>query len=150
MTVQDFIVIYNETFKYIEGKYGKEQVKDLWATISKQWCTHLRDLVAKKGLEGMKEYWDGGEEEGTLSRENASYETRIEDGFFSAIMRECPSVGELKKRKREIYPDYCKHCIYLYGPVVNKYGFDMDWYIEYDAKTDLPTGKCRWRSYPKE
>ena len=42
MTVHDFIVIYNETFKYIDEKFGVDAVKELWATISLQWCTHLR------------------------------------------------------------------------------------------------------------
>ena len=59
MTVRDFIVIYNETFIYIEKEYGEERVNYLWKTISNQWCSHLRQLVEEKGLEGAYEYWGG-------------------------------------------------------------------------------------------
>ncbi|MDO8685505.1 MAG: hypothetical protein Q7J78_02415 [Clostridiales bacterium] len=56
MIIYDFIGIYNETFKYIENKYGANAVMDLWSTISEQYCTHLRDIIGEKGIKGMKEY----------------------------------------------------------------------------------------------
>ena len=141
MTVQDFIVIYNETFKYVEKNYGRKQVDDLWAAISEEWCTHLRSLVAEKGLQGMNEYWGG--DTGTLSREKAFYDISLKDGVFSIVMDACPSVNEIRERGFEVYTDYCEHCVALYGPVVADYGFELKSYIEREAVTDIPTGKCR-------
>jgi len=141
VTVQDFIVLYNETFKFIEKNYGRDQVDDLWAVISREWCTHLRDLVAEKGMEGMNAYWGGNS--GTLSREKAFYDIELKDGVFTITMDECPSVKEIRERGFTVYKDYCEHCIALYGPVVADYGFEMKSFIEKEAGTDNPTGKCK-------
>ena len=149
MTVHDFIVIYNDTFKYIEANYGVEAVKDLWATISSEWCTHLDSLVKEKGLEGMLEYWGGND--GTLGREKAECEITLTDGIFSVIMHKCPSVGELKERSRELYHgglDYCSHCAALYAPIANKYGYDMFVDAEHDAE-GFCIGRCKLTSYKK-
>jgi len=144
MTVNDFIVIYNETFKYIEKKHGQDAVKNLWETISIQWCTHLRELVKAKGLNGMLEYWGG--KDGTLGRENAEYAVSLNDGVFKGIMYKCPSVGELKERGRDLYKSeltYCDHCRFLYSPIAEDFGFNMSWFIEYD-QSGYCVGKCKW------
>lgn len=144
MTVHDFIVIYNETFKYIEDKYGVEAVKDLWKTISEEWCTHLDELIREKGLDGMLEYWGG--EDGTLGREKAEYEIKLENGVLSGVMHECPSVKELRDRNRKIYRGklaYCDHCPALYAPVAKKYGIEMFFDIEFDENGEC-VGRCSW------
>jgi hypothetical protein len=147
MTVYDFIVIYNETFKYIEDKYGAEAVLDLWKTISEEGgSTRLADLIREKGLEGMLEYWDG--KNGTLKREKAKYEISLKDGVISGVMHECPSVKELRDRNRKIYRGkltYCDHCPALYVPVAEKHGFEMSFDIEYDTNNEC-TGRCSWRA----
>lgn len=146
MTIRDFIVAYNYTFEYIEEKYGTEAVRDLWKTISEQWCTHLRQLVRDKGLKGMLEYWGG--EGGTLSREKAGYEVFIEDGVFHGVMYACPSVGELTERGFTPHHgkvSYCDHCLALYGPAANASGFDMGWDIAY-REDGVCKGACEWWS----
>jgi hypothetical protein len=149
MTIQDFIVAYNATFKYLEDKYGTDAERDLWKTISDRWCTHLRQLVKEKGLDGMLEYWGG--TSGTLSREKAGYEVFIKDGAFHGIMIKCPSVGELEERGYVPHHgkvSYCDHCLALYGPIANDYGFDMGWQIDY-RENGLCKGSCQWWSQPK-
>ena len=144
MTVHDFIVVYNETFKYIEEKYGVMALLDLWKTISEEWCTHLDELIKTKGLEGMVEYWGG--ESGTLGREKAEFEISLKDGVFLGTMHECPSVKELRERGRKIYTgklSYCDHCPALYKPVAKKYGFDMFFEIEFDENNNC-VGRCKW------
>lgn len=144
MTVHDFIVTYNETFKYIEEKYGVEAVRNLWKTISEQWCTHLDELIKNKGLGGMVEYWGG--EDGTLGREKAEYEISLKDGIFSGIMHECPSVKELCVNNRKVYNGklaYCDHCAALYAPVAIKYGIKMSFDFERNASGEC-AGRCTW------
>lgn len=150
MTVQEFIVIYNETFKYIEQKYGAEAVKDLWSALSNRWCTHLRDLISKKGLEGMMEYWGGND--GTLNREKAGFSVSLCDGVFQIQMDKCPSVGELKERGREIYHgelSYCDHCDALYPPIAREYGYEMNTDIDYN-ESGVCAGICRITAYKKK
>jgi len=63
MRIADFIVVYNETFKYIYEKDGPHYVKALWRAISENYCENLDKLIREKGLEGMLEYWGGALEE---------------------------------------------------------------------------------------
>jgi hypothetical protein len=150
MTVHDYIVIYYETFKYIEKEYGVDNVKELWSTISGQWCTHLRELIKSKGLEGMLQYWGGNK--GTLGREKADFEVSLCDGIFKIDMTRCPSVWELRERKREIYKgklNYCDHCPALYPPIARGYGFKMITEIDYDDNGEC-AGSCRLISFRSE
>lgn len=71
----------------------------------------MRELVGTKGLEGMLEYWGG--TDGTLGREKAEYEARLDNGIFKGTMHRCPSIGELHERGRDEYHGsltYCDHC----------------------------------------
>lgn len=141
MTVQDFIVIYNETFIYVEKEYGKEKVKDLWKTLSDEWCVHLKELAEEKGIEGAYEYWGG--REGTLSREKADFSMKLENGEIRSRIKNCPSVGELRERNRDIYTSYCEHCEALYSPVLEKFGLKYEKEFEICESTNLPAGRCR-------
>lgn len=143
MTVQKFILLYNDTFEYIRERWGAGAVRALWKELSEQWCNHLDELVGQKGLAGMEEYWGG--DSGTLSREKAVYETRMEDGQFCLDMHECPSVGEIYHSGRvPMYGEitYCDHCLDLYGPIAEKYGYGMENVVEY-----LPDGQCSGRCH---
>jgi len=140
--VHDFIVVYNDTFKYIDQIYGEEAVKDLWAAISERWCTHLSELIKTKGISGMLEYWGGGN--GTLERENAGYKAELKNSVLKVEIANCPSVRELKERKREIYNSkltYCDHCNALYPPIAKKYGYEMHIYIDYNEYGECE-GRC--------
>lgn len=35
MSIQDFIIIYNETFRYIANTYGRARLNDLWANVKR-------------------------------------------------------------------------------------------------------------------
>lgn len=140
MTVQNFIVIYNETFRYIDEKYGPEKLNELWAVISRQWCTHLRDLVEREGLQGMYEYWGGSD--GTLNREKAGYSINLEKDEFRIDMKQCPSVAEIKNRGFNVFHRYCEHCPSLYNPVIMSNGFCIEW--EIGMENDVPSGICRF------
>jgi len=141
MSIQDFIVIYNETFRYIAGTYGRARVDDLWAAISREWCWHLRRLVMEKGIAGVYEYWGGSE--GTLKREKADFSITFTNGHYTSVMNHCPSVGELIERHQAIFPDYCEHCAALYAPVLAEAGIGYRKEYERDAVTGLPTGRCK-------
>lgn len=146
MTIQDFILAYNEGFKYLRQRHGDDAVKALWQTISDTWCHHLKELVAAHGVDGMMMYWGG--DTGTLQREKAAFDLKLEDGVFSGVMHACPSVGEIRNQGFEPMKGsltYCDHCPALYGPVARKHGIDMTWDIEFSQDGGC-TGRCTWRA----
>ena len=143
MTIRDYIVAYNETFRYVEQKYGPDALKSLFAAISAQWCVHL-DGVGRGGLEGCMEYWGG--DTGTLDREQAACRIALRDEVFTIEMNECPSVKELRERGREPHMGtltYCGHCRALYEPVLNRHGLTFEVDIAY--REDGNCGKVRHR-----
>lgn len=143
MSINNLITIYNETFQYIDDKYGRKSLLNLWTKMSEEWCVDLDNYTKNKGLKGISEYWCG--ESGTLNLEKASYSFELKDDGFFATMSKCPSlVDELINKNRVVFKDYCKHCIHLYGPIIEKYGFSIDWFVEYNIKTEKPIGRCRW------
>lgn len=144
MTIRDYIVAYNETFRYVEERFGSAALKDMFSAISDQWCVHLDECVRRGGIGGCMEYWGGGENGGTLGREKAACTISIKDGVFSIEMNECPSVKELRERGKEPYAGkttYCDHCRALYAPVLGRYGLSFDVDIRYGEDGSC-TGKC--------
>ena len=142
-SAQDQIIIYNETFRYVFDKYGYEALKDLWAKMSREWCVDLDRLTAEKGLDGVVEYWCG--ERGTLELEQADYGVTKQEDALHFHMDKCPSLaGEVIDRGHVVFPKYCEHCNNLYPPIMEKYGLSCKWFIEFDAGTMLPTGRCKW------
>ncbi len=64
----EFILTYNELFKFLDKKGGKKKVVNFWEGISDNFLQNLESLVKEKGIQGMKEYWTH-----TLTEENANY-----------------------------------------------------------------------------
>lgn len=129
----EFILAYNELFKFLHKKYGKKAVIEFWEYISDKFLTNLDFLVKEKGIAGMEEYWTH-----TLTEEGADYQMHAGPDHFEISMKKCPSVGILNKSKVEKYPDYCEHCEILYKRVIEKYGFEYK--IKY---IDKEKGICR-------
>ena len=53
----EFILAYNELFKFLDKKCGKKKVIGFWESISDNFLHNLEFLVREKGISGMKEYW---------------------------------------------------------------------------------------------
>ena len=107
---------------------------DFWIGISDNFLHNLKQLVADKGIQGMKEYWIH-----TLSEEGAKYKINATEDEFIIEMYECPSVGILRRNRHiKRYPEYCRHCDILYRRIIEKYGFTYN----YEC-IDEEFGKCR-------
>jgi hypothetical protein len=112
---KSFVKIYNETFKFIAEKLGKESVEEYWLRIAPLILWDLDKAVNKKGLFGAWEYWSD-----VLQGEGAFYEMDIEDGVFKLNIFRCPSLKALEKP----YEHYCDHCRIMYEPIFKKHGFN--------------------------
>jgi len=115
---KDFILAYNELFKFLDEKYGKKAVIDFWEFISDVFLINLDKLVKEKGIPGMAEYWTH-----TLTEEGAEYTMSVGENYFEIYMKKCPSIKKLNKAGVKKYPPYCEHCDILYRRVIEKYGF---------------------------
>ncbi|MCX8082664.1 MAG: hypothetical protein N3D17_04645 [bacterium] len=115
----EFILAYNELFKFLHKKYGKKAVVDFWIYISDNFLTNLDTLVKEKGIAGMAEYWTH-----TLTEEKAEYCMEVGRDRFGIYIKKCPSVGIMNRRNVEKYPYYCEHCDILYRRIIEKYGFN--------------------------
>ncbi len=114
---KEFILAYNELFKFLHRKYGKKAEIDFGIYISDNFLKNLDELVNEKGIAGMAEYWTH-----TLTEEKAVYTMSVGPDYFEIFIKKCPSVGIMNKRKVKKYPYYCEHSI-LYKRIIEKYGF---------------------------
>lgn len=136
----EFILLYNEMFKYLESEFGEEELVRFWRYVRDNYLTILDSLVKEKGLKGIHEYWAW-----ILSEEGGRYNITLRDDELVVDIHSCPSVGKLIHNSHIIpYKNYCDHCPVLYPPLVEKYGFKMDWYI-----IDREKGACRMQVHKK-
>ena len=120
----EFIPAYSELFKYLHDRGGKEAVVRFWESLSDDFLTNLRDLVAEKGLAGCFEYWSH-----TLSEEAANFKMTLDEQneVFMLEMRKCPSKSRLIESKHlKPYHAYCEHCDLLYRRVLEPLGFEYN------------------------
>lgn len=145
MTIRDYIAAYNKTFGYVEENYGTGMLADLFARISKEYCTHLEEYVRDYGVEGCLKYWGG--DSGTLSREKIDFQAYIDDeGVFHGQIRNCTSVNDVLNRGQIPHVGgltYCDHCDALYSPVCARHGVELHFRPEYNADGTC-AGNCTW------
>ena len=147
MTVQDFIVNYSETFKFIHDRHGKAAVVALWEYLG-DGGTELYEAVARDGLEGYLRQFYG--EEGTCTREHVEGGAYIDEcGVYHERVIGCPSVSALEARGKRPYKYYCEHCYWLYHKSLEENGFTYD--AEYGLQPEDGYSKdCYFCSRRKE
>ena len=144
MTIKDYIAAYNKTFGYVEEKYGVEALRDLFSTLSREYCTHLDAYLREEGVRGCMSYWGG--DSGTLSRARIDFEAYMEGDVFHGRIRSCTSVNDVRSRGQEPHHGaltYCDHCSALYGEVAKKYGIELKFEPEYNEDGTC-CGNCTW------
>ena len=124
ISANEFILFYNEIFRYLDDNFGKKDVEKLWGGIRATYCQRIDKIVGEKGLKGMYEYWSK-----TLEEEGGRYNITLTDDEFIIDMHYCPSMGKLLNTHIEPYKDYCGHCPALYNDIIEKHGFEVDTYI---------------------
>ena len=120
----EFIHAYNELFRFLEEKGGRQAVIDFWEYLSDAFLTNLKDHVAESGLEGCWIYWSK-----TLQEEAAAFTMEMDEeaGIFSIDMHHCPSKGRLISEEGIApWPAYCEHCDLLYRRVLEPLGYQVD------------------------
>jgi hypothetical protein len=118
----EFIPAYSEGFKFIELAGGRKKLEDFWNYLS---ATYLEDSLASKvsedGLEGCFSYWSQ-----ALNEEAADFRIVLDEisGDYRSSMFKCPSKGLLLRLDyMEPHAAYCDHCLALYRPVLNRFGY---------------------------
>jgi len=120
--VYDFCGHYDWTFEWLRRQGGEALVCQFWdEAIHQDSQAHAAELILRKGIDGMKEYWDH-----TLQTEGAGYHTTTTEKVFRIDMHDCPSKGFLIRNQLERYHDYCDHCIGWIGPLLKRGNFVVD------------------------
>lgn len=130
----EFIWVYNELFRFLEERGGEPDVVRFWKGIAGEFLWNLRDYVARDGLRGMHRYWSH-----TLGEEGGRYCMTLYEDAFVLDMHDCPSAKLIHESGRVTpYPNYCEHCRWLYPPLLEAFGYDVDFTI-----IDAARGACR-------
>ncbi|NPV54875.1 MAG: hypothetical protein HPY71_15395 [Firmicutes bacterium] len=116
----EFILAYNEIFKFLKELGGQPALDDFWRNISQKYLLNLEELVSRDGIRGMEAYWRH-----TLEEEAADYEMTVTDDTFLIDMKQCPSVDLLNRSGVEKCDSYCAHCEALYEPIIERYGYSF-------------------------
>ena len=130
----EFIWVYSELFRFLEERGGKEKVIEFWKGISDEFLSNLRAYVEAEGLAGMHRYWSH-----TLGEEGGRHTMTLYDDMFVIDMHDCPSAKLVYRAGRIApYTKYCEHCRWLYPPLLEEYGYDVDMDI-----ISCEKGRCR-------
>jgi hypothetical protein len=134
ISCSEFIWVYNELFKFLDESGGEAKVIEFWKGISDEFLGNLRAYIEAEGLKGMHRYWSH-----TLGEEGGRHTMTLYDDMFVIDMHDCPSAKLIHHAGRvEPYPKYCEHCRWLYPPLIEEYGYKVDYYI-----LDCQKGRCR-------
>jgi len=163
----DFCGHYELTFQWLEVQGGRKLLQQYWVeAISEDSQRHARELILRKGFDGMQEYWGH-----TLAEEAAGYSTTRSKETFRIDMHSCPSKGFLIRNELNQHQDYCDHCMGWIKPILDKAGFEVDhehnhcgqcwWKIRniarnnasnaenyIELKNDVRTSACWRQTYP--
>lgn len=129
----EFIWVYNELFRFIEERGGEEMLRAFWRGIAEHFLGNLRDLVRNEGLAGMHRYWSH-----TLGEEGGRHTLSLYDDLFVIDMHDCPSVRLVRNGRVDPYAEYCEHCRWLYPPLLEAFGYEVDYDI-----ISCEKGRCR-------
>jgi len=130
----EFIWNYSEIFRFLETRGGEQKVIEFWLGISDHFLGNLREYIAAEGLKGMHRYWSH-----TLGEEGGRHTMTLYDDMFVIDMHDCPSARLIFQEGRIApYPKYCEHCRWLYPPLIEKFGYKVDYYL-----LDCEKGRCR-------
>ena len=134
----EFIPMYSELFKFIDGKGGgHDAVERYWIWVGEKYLRYnLEPLVQENGMDGAWEYWTR-----SLSEEacDIKYVYDRDHEEIKSHMRHCPSKGHLLEYTwMEPYYDYCGHCKVLYRQTLEDAGIRE----EYDH-SGVDHAECR-------
>jgi hypothetical protein len=112
-----FIRFYNEVFKFLANK-SEEDLQAFWLEISYLQESLTGALFTKKGLDGIKEYYDK-----IICEENLDAETFVTEDYFELVMHHCSSLQKAMDNDAETFSRYCDHCAGWLGPMCARLGF---------------------------
>ncbi len=118
----EFIPAYNELFKYLDKKHGRQAVYDYWNWRFQPEQSPLYTHLVKSGFRGAWDYWSA------VITEEACDCTKVfneKEGWSISCMHSCPSRGRfIKFNYLEPFDEYCAHCN-CYNIALEKKGFSM-------------------------
>ena len=117
-----FFGLYNDTFKYLHSRFGKDAVLDIWHELTEVYGEVLDGYLTKYGpIEGAYIFWNS-----AFKNEGLDYEIKKGDDYLEITVHNCVPITWRKKRGLKDYEHYCEHCDALYSPVLRKHGYKVN------------------------
>jgi len=117
MPSDQFVLFYNEIFKFLEKK-GDEELRKYYDRVSRRQEDFCISLFTDKGLRGMFEYW-----ERIRVEENCDCRQNLTDTYLEFRMNVCPSLSKVVKSDAGPCARYCDHCPGWVLPIFSKTGY---------------------------
>jgi hypothetical protein len=131
----DFYFAINTTFRFIEGRFGREGLVRYWRELGKQYMRPVWERWNKLGFAGIASYWKAFfEAEPGAEVIVHEYADRVE--LEVAV---CPMIRHLREGGREILPCLCQHCYFISDAAAAKAG--------YTIRVEGGAGACRQTFY---
>lgn len=117
----DFYFGINATFRFIEGKLGREAWIEYLRHLGRDYFRPVNDAWREGGFPAIAAYWKAffDAEPGS----DVVVHERLEE--VEIEVRQCPAIKHLKEHKRQIFPSYCSHCYHLGSTRAQEAGYEM-------------------------
>ncbi|MBO5668578.1 MAG: hypothetical protein J6S43_05580 [Lentisphaeria bacterium] len=120
-----FVRFYNEVFKFLDRNDGLEKY---YLEISRHQEHHCLDLFSRKGIAGMREYWNVIAREENIISKSKKKGIVTNTKMISSDSHICPSLTKNLDNDAGVCEKYCLHCPGWVIPIFTKTGF----YCVYD------------------
>ena len=120
-----FVRFYNEVFKFLDRNDGLEKY---YLEISRHQEHHCLDLFSRKGIAGMREYWNVIAREENIISKSKKKGIVTNTKMISSGSHICPSLTKNLDNDAGVCEKYCLHCPGWVIPIFTKTGF----YCVYD------------------
>ena len=117
----DFYTAVNATFRFIQGKLGREGLLRYWADLGKGYYEPVTRRWQAGGLQAVAAYWQAF----FAAEPGAVVAVAEAEGEVTVEVKICPAIKFLREHGREIVPCFCQHCYYVSTAMAAGAGMEM-------------------------
>lgn len=102
----DFYFGIDATFRFMLRQFGEAGFSDWLTEMGRDYFEPVNRIWREGGLSAVAQYW----RDFFAAEPGAEVEVREEDCQVVVDVKKCPAIAHLKAHRRDIVPDYCRHC----------------------------------------
>lgn len=105
----DFYFAINATFRFLLARFGLEGLREYWRDLGTRYHAPVTERWKQGGLSAVAEYWRAFFQ----AEPGAEVEVHETDGEVRVEVRTCPAIKHLRAHGREIVPCFCQQCYFV-------------------------------------